>query len=65
MFIRAAASDLDKFPSGKTLIIETHSEHIMLRLLRRVREQSEDELPPVTLGLTPDDHFRDLCGERA
>ena len=55
MFIRAAVSDLDKFTSGKTLIIETHSEHIMLRLLRRVREQSEDELPPGTLGLTPDD----------
>ena len=55
MFIRAAVSDLDKFTSGKTLIIETHSEHIMLRLLRRVREQSEDELPPGILGLTPDD----------
>ena len=55
LFIRAAASDPDKFPSGKTLIIETHSEHIMLRLLRRVREQTEDELPPGTLGLTPDD----------
>ena len=55
LFIRAAASDPDKFLSGKTLIIETHSEHIMLRLLRRVREQTEDELPPGTLGLTPDD----------
>ena len=28
LFIRAAASGPDKFPSGKTLIIETHSEHI-------------------------------------
>ncbi len=27
----------------------------MLRLLRRVREQTEGELPPGTLGLTPDD----------
>lgn len=33
----------------------THSEHIMLRLLRRVREQSESEIPPGALGLTPDD----------
>ena len=55
LFIRAAASDPHKFPSGKTLIIETHSEHIMLRLLRRIREQTEDELPPGALGLTPDD----------
>lgn len=30
----------------RTLIIETHSEHIILRLLRRIRETSEDELPP-------------------
>ena len=55
LFIRAAASDPDKFPSGKTLIIETHSEHIMLRLLRRIREQTEEELPPGILGLTQDD----------
>lgn len=27
----------------------------MLRLLRRVREQSENELPPGILGLTPND----------
>ena len=55
LFIRAAASDPDKLASGKTLIIETHSEYVMLRLLRRVREQTEGELPPGTLGLTPDD----------
>ena len=30
---------------GKTLIIETHSEHIILRLLRRIRETKENELP--------------------
>lgn len=55
LFIKAAGTDPDKLSSGKTLIIETHSEHIMLRLLRRIREQSEGELPPGTLGLTPDD----------
>ncbi|MCY4459638.1 MAG: AAA family ATPase [Albidovulum sp.] len=55
LFIRVAASGPDKFPSGKTLIIETHSEHIMLRLLRRIREQTEEELPPGILGLTRDD----------
>ena len=55
LFIHAAASDPDSLAAGKNLIIETHSEHIMLRLLRRVREQTEGELPPGTLGLTPDD----------
>ena len=55
LFIKAATADQDKLTSGKTLIIETHSEHIMLRLLRRVREQTEGEVPPGVLGLTPDD----------
>lgn len=55
LFIRSAASDPDRLSPGKTLIIETHSEHIMLRLLRRIREQTEGELPPGTLGLTTED----------
>lgn len=41
----------DLFISGiqsvkRTLLIETHSEHLLLRLLRRVRETTEGELPP-------------------
>lgn len=36
-----SGDDTDEFL--KTLLIETHSEHIMLRLLRRVREQSESK----------------------
>lgn len=55
LFIKAANGDQDRLSSGKTLIIETHSEHIMLRLLRRVREQTDGEVPPGVLGLTPDD----------
>ena len=55
LFIKAANGDHDRLSSGMTLIIETHSEHIMLRLLRRVREQTEGEVPPGMLGLTPDD----------
>lgn len=55
LFIKAATGDEDKLTSGKTLLIETHSEHIMLRLLRRVREQTDGEVPPGVLGLTPDD----------
>jgi hypothetical protein len=36
------------------LLIETHSEHLLLRLLRRVREAGEGELPPGVTGLKPD-----------
>ena len=39
---------------SKSLIVETHSEHIMLRLLRRVRETAEGDLPPGAPSLTPD-----------
>lgn len=37
----------------RCLLIETHSEHIMLRLLKRIRETSENELPPGAPSLTP------------
>jgi len=33
-------------------LIETHSEHLLLRLLRRIRETYDDELPPSIEGLT-------------
>ena len=36
------------------VLLETHSEHILLRLLRRIREKSEDELPLGHLGLYPE-----------
>lgn len=40
----------------KTLsfLIETHSEHLMLRLLRRIRETCDEELPPGKGSLYPD-----------
>lgn len=38
----------------KTFILETHSEHLLLRLLRRIRETSDEELPPDVNGLSPD-----------
>ena len=37
----------------RTLLVETHSEHIMLRLLRRIRETTENELPPGAPPLHP------------
>jgi len=35
-------------------LIETHSEHLLLRLLRRIRETQENELPPGKKGLVPE-----------
>lgn len=36
-------------------IIETHSEHLMLRILRRIRETTEGTLPSDILPLSPND----------
>ncbi|OSM07688.1 hypothetical protein MAIT1_04543 [Magnetofaba australis IT-1] len=35
-------------------LVETHSEHLMLRFLRRIRETGENELPPGAPSLTPE-----------
>lgn len=40
---------------GVTFLLETHSEHLLLRLLRRIRETSDNELPPGAPALHPDD----------
>ncbi len=39
---------------GKLFILETHSEHLLLRLMRRVRETSEEDLPVGHPGLSPE-----------
>jgi predicted ATPase len=39
---------------AKLFFIETHSEHLLLRLLRRIRETNEDELMPDALPLSPE-----------
>ena len=36
-------------------ILETHGEHLMLRILRRIRETTEGSLPEGTKGLLPDE----------
>lgn len=38
----------------KTFLLETHSEHLLLRLLRRIRETNDGELPPDIAPLTPE-----------
>jgi predicted ATPase len=53
--IRAIQPDESRLNSGKALLIETDSEHIILRLLRRIREKNENEIPPGVLGLEPSD----------
>jgi predicted ATPase len=35
-------------------LLETHSEHLLLRLLRRIRETNDAELPPGVDPLTPE-----------
>ncbi len=38
---------------AKSFLIETHSEHLLLRVLRRIREQTNCELPEGAFGLAP------------
>jgi hypothetical protein len=37
------------------LLLETHSEHLILRLLRRIRETTAGDVPEETLPITPED----------
>lgn len=53
LLINSVRTDESGASLGKSLLIETHSEHIMLRMLRRIRETSENELPPGAPSLTP------------
>jgi len=38
----------------RVMLLETHSEHLMLRLLRRIRENTEESLPPDGPRLKPE-----------
>ena len=40
---------------GRIFLLETHSEHLMLRMLRRIRETADGELPPGYPRVTPED----------
>jgi predicted ATPase len=41
--------------SERRLIVETHSEHLLLRLLRRIRETTEKDLPPGAQPFAPEE----------
>ena len=49
VFIEAALGD-----RKNTLIIETHSEHLILRILRRIRETTEGDLSPGKIPVKPE-----------
>jgi hypothetical protein len=55
LFINAIQADQQGLTTGKTLVVETHSEHVLLRLLRRIRETTDNELAPGTVGLNAKD----------
>ncbi|MDP3537960.1 MAG: DUF3696 domain-containing protein [Azonexus sp.] len=40
---------------GLSFLLETHSEHLVLRLLRRIKETTEGSLPDGASAVTPDD----------
>jgi len=50
LFIDAVARE----GSRRMMLIETHSEHLILRLLRRIRETTENELPEDAVPFTED-----------
>ena len=54
LFIETAIDKESGLASNRMLLVETHSEHIMLRLLRRVRETSENDLRPGSVAVKPD-----------
>ena len=50
LFIEASARDGGR----RTMLVETHSEHLILRLLRRIRETTSEELPEGAPAFSPD-----------
>jgi hypothetical protein len=50
LFIRTVNRTDERF-----FLIETHSEHLLLRLMRRMRETASDTIPDPELALSPDD----------
>jgi hypothetical protein len=49
LFVRGANKEDERF-----FLVETHSEHLLLRLMRRMRETQNDSLPSPDLTLTPE-----------
>ena len=50
IFIRSALTD-----QGNTFILETHSEHLILRIMRRIRDTTDEKLPADLPRVRPHD----------
>lgn len=50
LFIQASTGDGEH----RTMLVQTHSEHLILRLLRRIRQTSAGELPAESLPFSPE-----------
>jgi predicted ATPase len=46
---------LTQIDSSANFLIETHSEHLILRLLKRIRQTSDNELPEGYKAVAPED----------
>jgi len=55
LFIDALNQRRKAEPGLGSMIIETHSEHILLRLLRRIRETGKADIQHARFNLTPED----------
>ena len=55
LFIHSARKDSTNRNKDRLLIVETHSEHVILRILRRITEADEGELPSNFCGIDPED----------
>ncbi|MDI3337938.1 DUF3696 domain-containing protein [Defluviimonas aestuarii] len=55
LFISTMTSSSEDDPICDTWLVETHSEHVMLRLKRRLRQTDESELPDWLPPLHPED----------
>ena len=59
-YAQISSTTLDNISSaldggGNTFLIETHSEHLLLRIMRRMRETSTGELPDGVPEVHPED----------
>jgi hypothetical protein len=55
VFIEAAFVDPEEPGPANTYVLETHSEHLILRVLRRIRETAEGSLPADKTPIHPSD----------
>lgn len=46
---------LEATADGKQLIVETHSEHVLLRILKRIRQSGSGKIPSASLSIHPDE----------